>query len=41
MAQLKNEDALLRDKILGYENENNQLDADINATIEDLTALDA
>lgn len=40
MAQLKSEEALLKDKIIGYENENNQLDADINATVEDLNNLD-
>lgn len=40
MAQLVNEDALLRNKIKGYEDDNNQLDADINSTIDDLTALD-
>lgn len=33
MSQLKHEDALLRDKIISYENENNQLDSDITATI--------
>lgn len=30
----------LRDKILSYENENNRLDGDINATVEDINILD-
>lgn len=38
--QLKAEDIVLREKIVNYENENNQLDSDINATIEDITVLD-
>jgi predicted nucleic acid-binding Zn-ribbon protein len=38
--QLKTEEALLKDKIISYENENNQLDGDINATIDDITNLE-
>ena len=40
MDQLKHEQAILKDRIINYENENNQLDADIDATIEDITVLD-
>lgn len=31
----------LKDKIIAYENENNNLDADINATMDDLAVLDS
>lgn len=34
--QLKNQEDILKEKILSYENENNQLDGEINATIEDI-----
>lgn len=40
MNQLASEDQMLRQKIIGYENQNNQLDSDINVTVEDLNQLD-
>ena len=36
---LKNEEAILKEKIIAYENENNGLDGDVNATIEDVGNL--
>ena len=38
--QLMVQEKALRDKILSYENENNRLDGDINATVEDINILD-
>ena len=40
-SQLKNEEAILKEKIIAYENENNGLDGDINTTIDDLGNLEA
>jgi chromosome segregation ATPase len=39
-AQLKTEEAILKEKIISYENENNGLDADINATVDEIGNLD-
>ena len=38
---LKNQEAILKEKIISYENENNGLDGDVNATIEDIGNLEA
>ena len=38
--QLRHEEAILKEKILSYENENNGLDNDINATVEDVGNLE-
>jgi len=38
---LKNEENILKEKILSYENENNGLDGDINAIIEDISNLES
>ena len=38
--QLKHEEAILKEKIISYENENNGLDQDINATVEDVGNLE-
>jgi chromosome segregation ATPase len=39
--QLKNEESILKEKIISYENENNGLDSDINATVDDIGNLEA
>jgi septal ring factor EnvC (AmiA/AmiB activator) len=39
--KLKIEENVLKDKIISYENENNGLDADINATVEENGNLEA
>lgn len=39
-AKKKTEEGLLKEKILKYENENNNLDGDITATDEDITKLE-
>jgi len=38
--QLLAQEKLLKDKIISYENENNNLDNDINTTVEDIAILD-
>ena len=38
---LKSEEAILKEKIISYENENNGLDADITATIDEVGNLEA
>ena len=38
--QLLAQEQILKEKIISYENENNRLDADINAIIDDLAILD-
>ena len=38
--QLIAQEKLLKDKIISYENENNNLDNDINTTVEDIAILD-
>lgn len=38
--QLQAQERILKDKIISYENENNKLDNDINAIVEDLAILD-
>jgi chromosome segregation ATPase len=38
---LKNEENILKEKILSYENENNGLDGDINSIIEDVSNLES
>ena len=37
--QLKNEQNVLKDKIIAYENENNSLDAEVNNIVEDIGNL--
>ena len=39
--QLKQQESILKDKIISYENQNNGLDADINATVDDIGNLEA
>ena len=39
--QLTVQEKALRDKIMSYENQNNRLDGDINATMEDINILDS
>lgn len=38
--QLMAQEQILKEKIISYENENNRLDQDINATVDDLAVLD-
>lgn len=40
MDQLLTQERLLKEKIISYENENNNLDNDINTTVEDIAILD-
>ncbi len=39
-SQLKAEEGLLKEKIMGYENENNAIDGDINNLMEDIANLE-
>lgn len=39
--QLLTQEKILKEKIISYENENNNLDNDINATSEDIATLDS
>lgn len=39
--QLKSQESILKEKIIAYENENNGLDGDINATVDDIGNLES